>query len=152
MWAALRRFRELSPEARGLFVSAAILLPMVRLSLRLRGFRATQSSLRQLFARSASSTYNVRVIDAVVVARAVRSAAYRSFGNPNCLERSLTLWGLLQREGLAAEIRIGAKKQGEAFEAHAWVECQGQVLNEPQEVHKHYNAFDEGFAALEAKK
>jgi hypothetical protein len=145
MWAALRRFKELPPGGRGLFLRAAILLPLVGLSLRLRGFRATQSTLQKLLSTPASHPDKSKTVEAAVVARAIRSAGYRGFGSPSCLEKSLTLWWLLSREGIASEIRIGTKKDGNTFEAHAWVECDGTALNEPQETHKHYRAFDESF-------
>jgi hypothetical protein len=42
-------------------------------------------------------------------------------------------------------VRIGTRKTEEKFEAHAWVECDGVALNEPEESHKHYVAFGEEF-------
>jgi hypothetical protein len=145
MLAALRRFRELPPGGRGLFVRALTLLPLVGLSLRLRGFRATQSTLQNLLSTQALHPDKSMTSQAAVVARAVRSAAYRGLGSPSCLEKSLTLWWLLRREGIESEIRIGARKEGNTFEAHAWVDCGGAVLNEPEETHRHYNAFDDSF-------
>jgi len=75
----------------------------------------------------------------------VRSAAHRTLGRPACLEQSLALWWLLERQGIASSVRIGTRKTDEKFEAHAWVECEGVALNEPEEVHKHYAAFGEEF-------
>jgi len=75
----------------------------------------------------------------------VRSAAYRMWGSPACLEQSLALWWLLGRQGIASSVRIGTRKSEEKFEAHAWVECDGAALNEPEEAHKHYAAFGEEF-------
>ena len=87
-----------------------------------------------------------------LTARMVRSAAYRSLGTATCLERSLALWWLLERQGIASSVRIGTRKTGQKFEAHAWVECDGVALNEPEELHKHYAAFDEAFPMLNAAK
>src|ERR1051326_3385776 len=47
MWNRVRRFSALPPEARRLFLRAAVMLPMVALSLKLRGFRATQEWLQK---------------------------------------------------------------------------------------------------------
>jgi hypothetical protein len=152
MWTALRRFKELPSGGRRLFLHAAILLPLVGLSLRFRGYRATQNSLKSLLYKSPLPTDKSNGVRAHVVAQAVRSASYRGLGSPTCLEKSLALWWLLKREGIASEIRIGAKKDGERFEAHAWVECKGVILNEPQETHKHYRAFDESFLAPQEQK
>ena len=54
----------------------------------------------------------------------------------------MTLWWLLRRDGVAGELHIGARKQGERLEAHAWVELAGIVLNDTAEVHHHYSRFD----------
>jgi hypothetical protein len=156
MWEALRRFKALEPSARGLFLRAAVVLPFISISLRLRGLRATQSSLQKLMPTDGSncspgldSTTKQR---AGLVARMVRSAAYRGLRTANCLDRSLALWWLLGRQGIASSVRIGTRKTGGRFEAHAWVECDGVALNEPEEPHEHYAAFDEEFPALDAAK
>jgi hypothetical protein len=150
MWAALQRFRELPPGGRALFLRAATVLPLVGLSLRLRGFRATQSTLQNLLSKAGPPVG--KAAPAAVVARAVRSAAYRGLKSPSCLEKSLALWWLLRREGIASEVRIGAKKDGQRFQAHAWVECEGSVLNEPEATHRHYSSFDDSFSALQETK
>jgi hypothetical protein len=118
--------------------------------------RATQSSLQKLLPTDGSnrspgldSTTKQRT---ALVARMVRSAAYRGLGVANCLDQSLALWWLLGREGIASSVRIGTRKTGGKFEAHAWVECDGVALNEPEEPHEHYAAFDESFPALDAAK
>jgi hypothetical protein len=149
MWEPLRRFRALEPRARGLFLRAAVLLPFISLSLRLRGFRATQSSLQKHLPRAQTAiSYQSNGEQAertALTARMVRSAAHRTWGSAACLQQSLALWWLLGRQGIASSVRIGTRKTEEKFEAHAWVECEGVALNEPEESHKHYAAFREEF-------
>jgi|ERR1700719_1265575 hypothetical protein len=156
MWELLRRFRALEPNARGLFLCAGAALPLISLSLRLRGFRSTQASLQRCMANAASSRYDpsdcATAARTMLTARMVRSAAYLSPGTPTCLEKSLVLWWLLGRRGIASSLRLGTRKTGGKFEAHAWVECEGVPLNEPEELHKHYAAFDEAFPLLDTKK
>lgn len=65
----------------------------------------------------------------------------------SCLEESLGLWYLLQAQGLHAQLRIGVRKSDGKFEAHAWVERDGEALNQPGAVHKHYAAFDKELAS-----
>ena len=60
-----------------------------------------------------------------------------------CLERSLSLWWLLARQGIATQFRIGVRKDGEKFAAHAWVEREGVAIGEPDASHLHYAAFAE---------
>ena len=69
--------------------------------------------------------------------------------HPSCLVKSLTLWWLLGRQGIGSELRVGVRKEGRNLEAHAWVEREGIALNEPEERHHHYAAFD---AALESMR
>jgi ribosome-associated translation inhibitor RaiA len=64
------------------------------------------------------------------------------------LAKSLTLWWLLGRQGIASHLRIGIRKEKDKFEAHAWVERDGVALNEPDEHHHHYAAFDSALSAL----
>jgi len=156
MWEPLRRFRALEPRARGLFLRAAVLLPFISLSLRLRGFRATQSSLQKRLPRTLTAisdqSSRTQAESTALTARMVRSAAYRTWGSPACLEQSLALWWLLGRQGIASSVRIGTRKTDQKFEAHAWVECDGAALNEAEEPHQHYAAFDEAFPALKVAK
>jgi hypothetical protein len=161
MWEPLRRFKALEPRARGVFLRAAVLLPFISLSLRLRGFRATQSSLQKRLPRaptgisdqsSGPQASGAQAESTALTARMVRSAAHRTWGRPACLEQSLALWWLLGRQGIASSVRIGTRKSEEKFEAHAWVECDGAALNEAVEPHQHYAAFDEVFPMLKAAK
>lgn len=77
----------------------------------------------------------------------VRAAVRHAMSESTCLEESLALWWLLGRQGIAARVRIGARKVNEQFEAHAWVECGGAALNDPGDLHRHYAAFDAMFLA-----
>jgi Transglutaminase-like superfamily len=156
MWEALRRFNALEPTARGLFLRAAAILPLVSLSLRVRGFQATQLGLQKHILRRRSAVADrldsAKTAQAALAAQMVNSAAYRTLGKATCLERSLALWWLLGRQGIASSVRIGTRKVDDKFEAHAWVDCDGVALNEPEELHRHYAAFDEAFPVREAEK
>jgi hypothetical protein len=156
MWEQLRRFRALEPGERGLFLRAAAALPLISASLRLRGFRHTQASLQKRITASTSSQLYTsaasKAARTALTVRMVRSAAYKIPGTPTCLEKSLGLWWLLGRQGIASEVRIGARKNGPKFAAHAWVECEGVALNEPEELHKHYAAFDKSFPLVDRAK
>jgi hypothetical protein len=67
---------------------------------------------------------------------------------PTCLVESLALWYLLQEQRVPADLRIGVRKMSGEFEAHAWVEYAGAALNQTEEQHRHYAAFDRGFSDL----
>jgi hypothetical protein len=84
---------------------------------------------------------------AALTAHMVSVADRSSLLHPSCLAKSLTIWWLLMRQGIAAELRIGIRKENEKMAAHAWVERKGVALNEPEEHHRHYAAFDAEFSA-----
>jgi hypothetical protein len=149
MWERLRRFSALERPAQILFLRAILLLPLVSLSLRWRGFRETQTVLER-FLSKANPERNIAEASrrAALTAHMVNVADRRGLVHPSCLAKSLTLWWLLRRQGITSHLRIGIRKDNEKFEAHAWVECDGAALNEPEEHHRHYAAFDAAFSSL----
>lgn len=48
-----------------------------------------------------------------------------------CLKQALVLSWLLGRRGIATTLRIGVTRGGGSFEAHAWLEQDGQVVHGP---------------------
>jgi|SRR5690242_9346023 len=150
MWDRLRRFRRWPRPARLMFLRAAVLLPLISLSLRVRGFAATQKWLRA--ARPEARANNEKKVSNIAAAeRAVRAAARYGLVRATCLERALAQRWLLGKEGVSAELRIGVRKTGEKFEAHAWVECAGQALD-AGDSHQHYAAFDAELSRLATEK
>lgn len=148
MWERLRRFSALERPARALFLRAAALLPLISLSLRLRGFRKTQAFLQKFLSFPSHPADTSASSSAQLTVRMVRAAVRNSLGHPTCLEESLALWWLLGRQGISSDLRVGVRKDGEKFEAHAWVERAGIALNEPEARHQHYAAFDAALASL----
>jgi hypothetical protein len=59
-----------------------------------------------------------------------------------CLTRSLTLARLLAQRGLTVDVRIGVRRDADRLEAHAWVECMGDALNERPRQLQTFAAFD----------
>jgi hypothetical protein len=78
-----------------------------------------------------------------MTSRMVLAAARNSPISSTCLERSLSLWWLLSRQNVATQFRIGVKKDGEKFAAHAWVERNGVAIGEHGESHLHFAAFEQ---------
>ena len=144
MWARLHRFSSLPRPAKLLFLRAAMMLPLLSLSLRLRGFRATQKSLKKSLSDAKGILQNSDAESRVsVTSRMVLAAARYSPVSSTCLERSLCLWWLLACQGITAQFRIGVRKDNEHFAAHAWVERDGVAVGESQTPHLHYAAFGE---------
>jgi hypothetical protein len=144
-------FWRLAPGERRVVVRAAIMLSLTAAALRVLGFPRWRGVLEKFVANVPPATGDAafRLALAREVTRLAEKAERRGPMRPNCLERSLVLWFLLRRRGLPAELRIGARKEEARFEAHAWVELEGQVLNDSEAVHKHYARFDGPIASAE---
>jgi hypothetical protein len=144
----IRQFSALKGPARGLFLRASLLLPIISLSLQWLGFRKTKAWLQHfLSVRYGSHSANARE-RAVLTAQTVRAAGSHGIGHRNCLKESMAIWWLLARQAIASELRLGVHKDGEKFEAHAWVECGGTPLNDPDTKLPDFAAFDTAIASL----
>ena len=148
------RFWRLSGFERGLVIEATGALLATSLGLRLAGFRRWKSVLAWL-SPSANAIVPLQGApekeSAQIIARMEAAAARNLFFSTNCLEQSLVLWWLLRRLGIAAELRIGARKELDRFEAHAWVEVDSAALNDANAEHRHFVPFDGPISPLEAR-
>ena len=147
MWEPFQRYKALDPETRRTLHRAAILLPLVRWSLRLRGYAKTFRSLQKhvQFPAKGTETGTEQREEVQLTCRMVRAALRYSLAQYTCLEESLTLWYLLRQQRIPAGLRIGVRKENEKFEAHAWVEHGGEALNQDEAMHRHYAAFEQVF-------
>ena len=71
----------------------------------------------------------------------VNIAAAHGFYRATCLPRSLTLWWLLGCWGITTDLRLGVRRAAGQFEAHGWVEYQGIVLNDTEDVTQRFATF-----------
>lgn len=135
----LSRLRDLSGRDRWLLVRAAALLLAVDLGLRTAGFVRVRRWLeRSGEERSARPVTPERWADAESIARVVVVAARHHLYPMTCLRRALVLERLLAERGIPAVLRIGVRKDKEGFRAHAWVECDGRALSEPEAVERRF--------------
>lgn len=127
--------RSRSPSTRDLrdCASALFWLPVIRWRLG----RQKLAAVRSRTWPESSPCHTVRPLDQAAetaqaerLARAVVRAARLLPFECNCLLRSVTLEYLLNRRGIACELRFGVREDVNApeFEAHAWVECHGRPL------------------------
>lgn len=148
MKANWQKFRQFSWREKYLFFQALFLLPLSVLAVRVFGFRRWQSVLVRLVnhgQKSVESLTEYQLTKARSTARVINAAANHGLYQANCLPRSITLWWLLQRYGIAGEIRIGVRKEEKLLQAHAWVECRGIVINDQPNVGIIFTAFDKRF-------
>ena len=128
------RWNRLAPWERRVFLR--LWLSMRLYWLALQGVAAARL-IRHASRRSArAGTRALRPADLAADAFARRAAELSTRaadlgpGSPSCLPQSLALAGLLRAAGLDARVELGVVRTGDAFEAHAWVDCAGQTLGE----------------------
>jgi Transglutaminase-like superfamily len=150
-WQAFWRLKGLE---RGIVLEAAGGLVASWIGLRVLNFNRWRGVMER-FASAPAECEASRQVEQAAAARRIAhlesGAARRLFVRTNCLEQSLTLWWLLRREGIASELRIGARKDTGRFEAHAWVEAGGEVLEVSGEEHRHFVPFDGPLESVETK-
>jgi hypothetical protein len=123
----LREFWGLPPAYRRLLITSLLLLGVVRVGLWLLPFQ----TLRRLLAHMARRHTGARGGDQVSVKRVARAVTVASRYVPaaTCLTQALATQVLLSHRGYPASLRIGVARSGVGeFLAHAWVECQGQIV------------------------
>jgi hypothetical protein len=106
------------------------MISVVKLLLKIRGFGRTIQWIRQrVKGVAAASSVDVETVKRAEFAVAMTGAFYP--GRALCLEQSLTLYYLLRRQGIGVKYCQGV--QPYPFEAHAWIEYRGEVINDVAE-------------------
>ena len=84
------------------------------------------------------SNVHRRLDDAALpaVCDAVHAAAVWYPKQTLCLQKASVTTSLLRQHGFQADMKIGVRKQ--PFHAHAWVEVEGQVVGDHQNVRKYF--------------
>ncbi len=141
----ITRFLTLPARERWLFLQSVCLLPLTGLGLRLLGFNRWYARLSR-WGNGATNRANTLTQPAATATirhtlRSVQLAVRHGCYPGNCLSRSLTLWWLLGRQGIACDLRIGVRQETGQFQAHAWVEYRGYPLNESPQVYQTYAVF-----------
>ncbi len=147
-----RRFKELSWSDRGFLLFAAGGLAFVGLMLAVGGFERTLTRLRRSSRRAGANEPSPGAGGNGGVREWARRRAYlvsvaARFGpcRATCLPRSLLLWWLTRRRGLDSKLQIGVRRERSETDqliAHAWIELDGEILNDRSEIVEGYAAFD----------
>ena len=135
-------FRHWAPAQRRFFLQALVVVPAIAVGV--RAFGVSRVSRLLGVTSPAGGPFDP---PAAIVAFPTRAAALERehrrvmglahpFGaaarvtlpRASCLERSLALWWLFDRRGLATDFRIGVRRRDGAMQAHAWIEHHGAVV------------------------
>lgn len=124
----LRKFLNFTASNRYLLLNAVLILGAIRLGMWLLSFKI----LQQILARLSQAKFAPQILEQSSIEKivwAVNVASSYTPGQVKCLARALTTQVLLNRCGYSPELRIGVAKGDKGkFEAHAWVENQGEIV------------------------
>jgi len=126
----LRRFRQLDPADRRLFLGAAYWLAVARVWLLVLPFRYLADRLG-----TGAGSVEPDPVLLERVGRAVSSAAAHVPWRSDCFPQSIAANRLLKRLGYASTIHLGVERAGEqGLSGHAWVTCGTVVVTGGTEV------------------
>jgi hypothetical protein len=133
----LRSASRLSPTDWLYFIQAWVWLLFFDLGLRTRPFPILQAFASRVGSHAAPPPEQPNDL-ILALKTAVDHARYNHLYPMTCLRRALTLQKMLSRRGLAAELKIGVRKQAGQLSAHAWLEYQGKPLGETEQITEQY--------------
>lgn len=102
--------------------------------MRMSGFNALCSLVRRFPVRRSGEADPEALRQALCLE--INRAAILYFREVLCLQRSAAVTCFLRWRGIPAEMVIAVQKM--PFRAHAWVECDGVVVNDRPEVQKNF--------------
>lgn len=133
----LRRAVRISPGEWLDFFQAWFWLLFFDVALRLRPFPELQAfASRRAFRPTPAPARVQRLLRLLPLA--VDRARVRHLRPMTCLRRSLALQKMFAQKGVPVELRIGVRKEGGQFSAHAWLEYDGNLLGEPEKITEQY--------------
>ena len=101
---------------------------------RFGGFYARHKIIRQW--PIANGRHRQERAELPALCEAVHTAAVWYPKQTLCLQKASVTTSLLRQHGFPADMKIGVRKQ--PFHAHAWVEVEGQVVGDHQNVRKYF--------------
>lgn len=137
MHRAWSRWRELSFQEKRWLLTMLIQLPMVSAMLRVFGFNRSHAWLLNLSNKSPFIQADEESLKtAEQLAQLANIAGRRGAITATCLRQAMLLQYWLRRRGFDAQLKLGARLQEGQFDAHAWVELEGQPLGQAEMNHR----------------
>ena len=126
-------------EKRAIFWAARKLF-IIDHQLRRRGVAEVRSELGR-YADPPSALFSN--ISPHQISRIVERGARISIGRKDsCLRHSLLLWWILKQRGIYSELRVGVNSQEGKLDGHAWVEVDGQPVNDRKGISELYTMIE----------
>jgi hypothetical protein len=145
MGSSLARWRALSSRQKRQLVLLTLALPATGALIRVLGFKRTANVCDRIAGRRPVRKPTADEINAAEdLATLAGIAGRRGPVSASCLRQALVVRAWLRRRGLDAQLKIGVKKNGDAMDAHAWVELAGIPLAQPHLTHTPFPPADLG--------
>lgn len=133
----LARWAALSWHDRTRLIGCAIGLPFIHASLAMLGYIRTRRWIETMSRRrSTHSASTAEIADARALAKAADIAGHHGAVHATCLRQSLLVYGVLRMKRLQPALHLGMRPAKVEFQAHAWVELEGQYLLANDEGHR----------------
>lgn len=125
----IKRFLALDWQQKKLLLQAYFLLGRMRAAILTISFKRLSKSLQHHPELATLEPLNkAELKQAKIIGRAVVTAARYTPWDSNCLAQVLTAQRMLAQNQIAGTFFLGAKKDEQKLEAHAWLECDGLIL------------------------
>ena len=145
----MRRFWSLSGPDRRLALEAAMAIALTRTGLWIAGYNACIALAARFSGNKANSRFHKHPAERV--ATMLNATARHLPFHPTCLEQSIALWWMLRRRSYEAQLRLGGRLEEDQFEAHAWIERGGIVLNDAAGEYLTFSSFQKTDPGSEAR-
>lgn len=133
-----RQFRGLSYSNKWRFCGIVFFVPVLKLCLKLFGFKRTVNLLKRYSAEKPASGGNT-----IAHYKELGKLCYDFFPvDGMCLPVSLLFWRMLRQNGIETKLLFGTRKSGEKLTAHAWIECGGIPVTAGRDVNKKFKALE----------
>lgn len=133
------RLRRLSRHQWVVLSVSLVILPSTEVALRVWGMQRVALRLARWSDREAAP-HDPSLPS--LLAEPIAIVAGRPVVGARCLGRSITLWFLLRRRGVDAELVLGTlAPTDDDLPAHAWVEVDGVPVNDDADVRDRYGSF-----------
>lgn len=107
-----------------------LLVMMIEAGLLTVGLKKTEAFLNRFLSAAAPPDADAAFITLDRYATVFNEIKGQSFLKGRCLSRSLAMQYALRRHGISTDLRIGINIEKGLFDAHAWLEREGIVLND----------------------
>ena len=125
----ISKFLELSNKNKVVFIFSIIFFTIFQIIYKLLNLKKTINIIEKLKKlRTTNKSYNYSKLENTL--KVIYTAQNNTIFNTTCLEKSLFLYALLSILGIESKIVIGVNKNIQEFNAHAWVEYDGQIIND----------------------